>query len=934
MTGRSAVVALAFFGAVAGVNGASAQTDEELLATLEERPTAESGTGVVGRVMTADTDESVIEGQVTVVGRTARALTNLDGYFALDLPPGQYVIRCFYPLYQPTVLEGVVVVEGEVTEVELFVEPDESASEEEFIVEARADTGGEAVQQQVRRQAAVVRDAISSEEIQRSPDSAASDAARRVVAASVVGGQYLYVRGLGGRYTNVLLEGATLPSLDPVVPGVQLDLFPSGVLSNISIIKTYTANLPGVFGGGTMLLETREFPEDFELTLSIGTSLNTVTSFADVPDYEGGSADFLGFDRGGTRSVPGEISGLRLEASEDLPRDQYLEINRRFYDGFAPTTSTALPDLKLGVSLGDTIRFGDEGSGEYLGYLMSFSYSRGTDFYRDEILRRLNADGEPATQDFLRDQVTVSTRLAGLGTVTWGLTQGNDLTFTSLFNQSAEDYREASGGEGRAEVIRRVRQSFVTRTLWFNQLSGDHRDWFGGSRVRWRLNASLASRSQPDTREFDYTQSDGEGPFVWQGRNPSQGQRSFFEFDQLDVGGGASHQSEIGPLNVEFGGAMRYMERDFAARRFQYQRSFTSPTSEREAPIGDLFAGANAGGPWSLREVTNPADSYAANEFLSAAYLTAELPLFDERVRLIAGARVEAFRQSLISDSPFSDVEADADIERTDLDVLPGTNAVVELTDEMAVRVGYSATVARPQIRELSPSTFIDYVRDRQLFGDPNLQRTLIHNLDLRWEYFPGPKEVIAVSSFGKIFEDPIEFVVVSANNVFSYQNVESATNIGFEYEVKLSLGRFWDPLEMFTLGGNFTLVLSEVALTRQQAMRATSAERSLVGQSPFTANASLGFSPDEDLGLEMFLFYNVFGRRIDAAGTNFLADIYEEPVHSLDLVVSWELLDGLALKGALRNLLFQSRRYTQGQVLLREFQPGLTGSVSLSWRH
>jgi hypothetical protein len=911
-------------------------SDEEILAALEERPALSTGTGVVGRVVAADTGDAIIEGQVLVVGRSERALTNLDGYFAIDLPPGEYTLRSFYELFESAVLAHVVVEDGSAREVEISLRPDASAMEEEVVVEARADVGGQAVQQAVRREATVVRDAISREEMARSPDGAASDAARRVVATSVVDGQYLYVRGLGGRYTNVLLEGSPLPSLDPIRPGVQLDLFPSDVLSSISVIKTYTPELPGNFAGGTMLLETREFPEDFELTARLGLGVNLDHTFRSATTYDGGDLDWLGFDDG-TRDIPAALGDRRLDTGESLTSDEANELGRAFPNRFLLRDTTALPNMSIGVGVGDRLDL-DAAGERYLGYALSVGYGRDVEVTRDESIRALNAAGE-VTSDRVRDGTRVGTRLAALGSVSWAFAPRNDVSLTSLFNQSADDYASRSLGalgsslaSPTADRGRSQTQQFVARTLSFTQLAGDHRDLFGGTRLRWRLSYTYAERAEPDTREVLYAQTAGDGDFVWQGRNPGEAQRLYTGLTQETLSGGLDHASEVGPFEVTVGGAFAVAERDYSARRFRYRKERGATAEQSRLPVDQLFAPELAGEAWRLVEFTEPNDSYLATESTYAAYAMAELPVFDERLRLVGGVRAEGFRQTLDAREVFGQLPAEVDLtRRTDVDLLPAANAIVAITDEMAIRVGYSATVARPQIRELAPTTVTDYIHARSFYGDPTLQRSLIQNLDLRWEFFPGAREVIAVSVFAKVFDDPIELVIISPNQLFSYQNVASATNLGFEYEVKLELDRFWALLSGFRVGGNLTLVASEVSLTEAQREGVTSPERPLVGQAPVTVNASIGYAPSE-MGLEIDVLYNVAGRQLFATGANFLADIYEEPFHSLDLVVGWQLAEQWRIKAAARNLLHYPHRFTQGGIVQREYQPGTSVSLQLGW--
>jgi outer membrane receptor for ferrienterochelin and colicin len=249
----------------------------------------------------------------------------------------------------------------------------------------------------------------------------------------------------------------------------------------------------------------------------------------------------------------------------------------------------------------------------------------------------------------------------------------------------------------------------------------------------------------------------------------------------------------------------------------------------------------------------------------------------------------------------------------------------------MFIRGGYSATVARPRLRELSGSVFVDFERNRTLFGNPDTGRTLIHGVDLRWELFPSNLEVFAVSAFVKVFEDPIELVILDRNRTVSYTNVAGAQNVGGEVEARVSLGHIADALRMVFIGGNFTLMHSQVSLTPDQAAIATSTERPLAGQSPWMANASIGVAP-RDGSLAVFLNYNVYGPRIDEVGAVGIPDTYERPFHDLELTASWAVTRTTSLKASVSNLLFSSRRFEAGGVTVRAYDPGISGSVGLAW--
>src|SRR5690606_17877751 len=226
--------------------------------------------------------------------------------------------------------------------------------------------GGVASVLSERRQATSVQDALGAEDIAKSPDGSASSATRRIVGASIVGGQFLFVRGLGGRYSNTRLNGVPLPSTDPDLPGFQLDLFPTSLLSGLTVSKTFSADIPGDFAGGSLNVETRTFPEEFMLRLSASGTYNTETTGRSIPTYEGEATDYVGFDDG-TRPLPEAVPEERMVVTRtaSFTGDDIGEFSTLFPNKWELLDSAAYPNLGLGFSVGDTLGLGTGKLGYY-----------------------------------------------------------------------------------------------------------------------------------------------------------------------------------------------------------------------------------------------------------------------------------------------------------------------------------------------------------------------------------------------------------------------------------------------------------------------------------------------------------------------------------------------------------------------------------------
>ncbi|HEY0705428.1 MAG TPA: TonB-dependent receptor, partial [Polyangia bacterium] len=310
------------------------------------------------------------------------------------------------------------------------------------------------------------------------------------------------------------------------------------------------------------------------------------------------------------------------------------------------------------------------------------------------------------------------------------------------------------------------------------------------------------------------------------------------------------------------------------------------------------------------------------------------------------GVRAEFLKQTVDSHSPFQPAGGPDSkrTERADADYLPGAALKFQLSPKLVLRSAYGLTVARPQIRELAPYQYYDFLRDRGVEGNPDLKRTRIHNLDLRGEWFFAEGQIVALSVFYKRFSNPIELTIIdNVGGGTRYNNGTSAQNLGAEAETRINLGRLAQELRHFDLDANLALVRSRIELPANLALIARSS-RPLAGQSPYVANLSLRFFRETDSAAQRFrsvtaaLVYNVVGRRIAEVATllgDFIPpDIEEQTFHALDFVGSYAHGKQLKLKLKVRNLLLQRRELKQGAFLIQSADPGISASLGLSFSY
>jgi len=299
-----------------------------------------------------------------------------------------------------------------------------------------------------------------------------------------------------------------------------------------------------------------------------------------------------------------------------------------------------------------------------------------------------------------------------------------------------------------------------------------------------------------------------------------------------------------------------------------------------------------------------------------------------DRLRLVGGARVERSQVEVRTQPVIGEAVVSAP-EYTD--ILPSAALNWEVGAHQVLRFGASQTLARPEYRELSPVQFREVLGGDNVRGNADLERTLIQNLDVRWEWYPNPGAVVSVGVFAKRFDKPIErvYLATSGTRLISFLNAERGRNLGLEVEVRKGLGALAAPLANFMVFGNVTVMDSRVQFGDQGAD--ITDDRAMVGQSPYVANVGLGYTSTGG-GLSATVLYNVQGRRIASAAELPLPNVYEEARHVVDLALRVPVAGGLALKLDAKNLLDAPYEYTQGSVTREYYRLGRGFAVGLSY--
>ena len=903
------------------------------------------GARIVGRILDAQTARPLVSAQVYLADGSVGALTAVDGRYMLrGLPAGGHDVVVELIGYASKTITGVVVAAGET--VTLDVALSTAAIEmDAIVVTAAAERGSSSALLGERRVAPVVSDAIGAEQISRSPDGDAAAALKRVPGLSVVDGRYAYVRGLGERYGATTLNGAPLASPMPDKKVIPLDVIPSGLLESIVTSKSFSPDQPGDHAGGLVQLRTRTFPTQQILSASVSGGWISNSSFQEGLGYHGGSRDFLGFDDG-TRGLPDMIPRDRALSRSNFSPDELQSMGRAFNGEWGPTTRSLPPQGGMSISFGQDFDLSDD---RRLGIVASGNYSSKYTVQSNLVERVFSQAGAADPEVDYRGEVSErSVSLGGLVSATFQPRASDQLTLMTVYTRLTDDAaRELEGYNIDSNTNQwNSRLQYLAQSLLNTQLRGEHALGFlGDTRLEWRGAYTRASRYEPGTREALYREFNGQ--YYWDDFIQSG---SVFHQDMVDAGWSGGARLEVPfrlsdlPASASFGASTDRKDRAVYTRRFRFrpQSGGVVDSDARTLAPNQLFTDAYIRPDgFEIQEATFRTDNYDGSNQVDAAFAMLEAEPID-RLRLSGGARLERTLQSAtpkdLWNVGLAPVEG-AELEATD--VLPALNATLELTTSMNLRAGVSRTLARPQLRELAPFSFADYAGGYLVIGNPLLDRTRIQNYDLRWEWFAGPRAVVAVSGFYKRFRDPIEVSVLPSTELLkTWVNADGAENRGVELEVRSDLGFASGSLAAVEVSGNLTLVTSEVTTgsridvylpgTGATSLSVVEKNRALQGQSPYVANLGLAWAPQS--GVSAGVLFNRFGRRIDAVGGQATPDVFEEARSQLDVVLEWPVTSGWKAKATLGRLMGNEVEFTQGGETLRSYELGRTVSFSLSW--
>jgi len=922
---------------------------------------------------------------VTVVaeGTTAGAVTDLDGKFNLSLSPGTYNLKFSFVSYETLKISGVKVTDGSVTLLDNLNMKMATIGLSEVTVTANAVRNTENAVLNIKMKSPNLIDGISAVNFRKMGDSDAASSMKRVPGVSVDGGKYVYVRGLGDRYTKTILNGVDLPGLDPDRNTIQMDIFPTSLIDNIIVHKSFSAELPADFTGGVIDIGIKDFPEQKKGNISVSTGYNPDFHFKnDYLTYDGGKTDFLGFDDG-TRKIPATAD---IPFFTDVVGDpsgekglRYREILESFNPTMAAMKQRSFMDYGFGASMGNQLAV----KKLTLGFNFGVSYKNNTEFYKDAEYGRYGLSSNPDVNELnvrefqIGDFGVNSVLLSGLaGFAVKTVNSKYRINILHLQNGESKagifDYKSTDQGSNFEGIQHNLEynQRSLTNLLLDGKHSINGSDW----NIVWKLSPTISKISDPDVRFARYVVENGNYLVNTESGFP---ERIWRELSEINLAGlfhvtkEYNFRGEKAKLN--FGGAYTYKERDFLIRKYSMNIRNVPMTGDpnelfRPENLWPLNGTSSASGTtYEASFIPDNPNQFNASSSNTAGYVSTELSLM-KNLRGIIGIRVENFVQRYTGQDQLGINVLNNDKVLDNLDFFPSLNFIYSLSEKQNIRFSYAKTIARPSFKELSYAEISDPISNRTFIGglfrdandvlgveywDGKLVSSYIHNFDIRWELFQANGQMVSLSGFYKSFKDPIEIVQFATTQKGSFQprNVGDGKVLGIEIEFRQRLDLIGASLKNFSLTSNFSATRSSIELSlTEYTSRVENARtgqtidkyRDMAGQAPYILNSGFSYNGGENgfwKGFEAGLYYNVQGTTLMYVGIADRPDIYTLPFHSLNLNISKSLGEEkrTQIEFKIENLLNAEKKsvfksFNVTDPFFTKLEPGLTFQFKLSY--
>ena len=891
--------------------------------------------GITGTVIDGDFNEPLPFANILLKETGEGVTSDFDGKYSFELEQGIYTLQFSFVGYETKIITEIQVKGNEYTITDVVLN---SAAQglEEVVLTVEASRNSEASVLEIQKKSASLLDGISAQAFKKIGASDIAGAVKSVPGVSVQGGKYVYVRGLGDRYSKSILNGVDIPGLDPDRNTIQMDLFPTNMLSNVLVIKSARADLPADFTGGVIDIITKDLPSKEEFSVSLSMGYNPDMHFNDnYLSYAGGSTDFLGFDDGSRKNkIANSFLGNAFDPRLNQSNSTLNIINRvsnQFDPQMAPKISNSGMNFGFGISYGNQFNFEN---GHALGVLGSVSYKNEQTVYENTQDNIYNFSPDKSVFTFEENRIQSGT-IGGHNIIASGLfgltykTTSSKYKFNGLHIQNGEStsgsFRQLTRFSDFID-FNKFNLEYNERSISNGMFSGLHNFDESNLKLEWTLSGTLAKVHDKDVRNTTF--QDEEGIFSFQeNTEPKRIWRTLDENNlvaKVDFTKRFEFLGSDAVLKLGVYGSLK--ERDFSIAQYSVSSNYTSK-SDWDNYGGDpnqLFNPNNLIGPTNDKgtyinpqtTIRQDANIFNAKQQNIAAYVSNEFN-FSEKLKSIIGLRFENYQVFYTGENSQLGQVYNNETIISKNNLFPSINFIYSLKENQNLRLAYSLTTARPSFKEASIAEIYDPLSNLFFIGNINIRPTYIDNFDIRYEAYGENAQLFALSAFYKNLSDPIEigFVAASTSN-YKPLNLETAKVFGLELELRKNLSTWLSGFDHWNLNLNGSYIISDEKYSEDELKlrklglregQTLGTSRPLQGQSPYLINAGVDYK-NQDKGFQGGLFYNVQGKTLQVVGDGFYPDVYTMPFNSLNFNMIKQLKKNRTLTLKVTNLFNDNR--------------------------
>ena len=875
---------------------------------------AQKGNGkVTGKIIDASNNETIIGASIKVAGTTMGTSSIADGSYVLSLPAGTYTLSYKYIGYQGKEVSGVVVKAGESTFQNIILKSS-SQQLDAVVVKVTAKKEGQSSVYSAQKRSAAASDGISQDVIRRTPDNNAAQILTRVTGINVQDNKFVVVRGLGDQYNQTMVNGVQMTSTQTDRNAFAFDLIPAAVIDNIVVNKTATPDMPGNFAGGVVQVNTKDFPDNTFLSISLQSGFSDKTIGKNFYSSERGKLDWIALG-GKFRNLPADfpVVGSRSSLYTINQQERFRQLQ-------------SLPNNLVPLNFGAS----GPNSAVQVGYGRSFNLKNGDKFgviaalnqRKNEIIEEETTARQPILSvagerrpGSTSTELEPFSKILGLGSYSQNTRYnyssnfgavlnlayrfgGNKITFkniyTTVFNNRFVDRPDLIitfiSVLAPESPIAKSLSFFTEQSGFFNStLGGEHRTGKNNeTRIDWNVNTTVNNINAPDAKNFVFRRDTITGlyrsnsDFSDLGEGLATFSRSWFKNKDRIYGAAFNVTSSINIVQIKslFKAGVLFQNR--------HRDAFGTiiPIATHGYTTIDSVLSAGRLTPFNTEDypglalTAESSSVYEAATSLLATYESLENKI-GKQWRIIWGLRLENYQQNVNPgkknyDEFFKEptIEYVATASRATLNLLPSVNLIYSPSDKINIRGALSNTVIRPDMRDLLTQGRYDFQTLVNTEGNRNLKSASVTNYDLKLEWFPSAGEIISAGAFYKTIKNPIEYAEATQERLSVRRaiNTGNAYVKGLEIEVrkKLDFFKFAPWLSHVSLSGNGTLLRSKVKRIQflPNEIPEFFSEHPLTGQANYIINSGINLSLFKNT-FDASISYNKTGDYVNSLGSS-----------------------------------------------------------------